>query len=71
MEQEHLQRINELARLAKTRPLTEEEQAERARLRKEYLASFRQAFQQQLDNTYVQFDDGSKVKFTEYAKKKN
>ncbi len=71
MEQENLQRINELARLAKTRPLTEEEQAERARLRKEYLASFRQAFQQQLDNTYVQFDDGSKVKFTEYRKKKN
>ena len=70
MEQEGLKRINELAKIAKTRPLTEEEQAERARLRKEYLANFRKAFQQQLDNTYVQYDDGTKVKLSEYARKK-
>ncbi len=69
MEQENLARINELAKIAKTRPLTEEEQAERARLRKEYLATFRQAFQQQLENTYVQYDDGTKVRLTDVKKK--
>ena len=70
MEQASLNRINELAKIAKTRALTEEEQAERARLRKEYLAEFRKAFQQQLDNTYVQYDDGTKVKLTDAARKK-
>lgn len=61
MIQKSLQRINELAHIAKQRPLTEEELAERDRLRKEYLANFRQAFRQQLDNTYIQYDDGRKV----------
>ena len=70
MEQASLARINELAKIAKTRALTEEEQAERTRLRKEYLAEFRKAFQQQLDNTYVQYDDGTKVKLSDAAKKK-
>ena len=37
MEQSKIDRINELARLAKERELTEEEQAERALLRKEYM----------------------------------
>ena len=69
MEQANLQRINELAKIAKTRPLTEEEQEERARLRKEYLAEFRAAFQQQLNSTYIQYDDGTKVKLTEVKKK--
>lgn len=62
MEQEILPRLNELARLAKERALTPEEEAERAALRKQYLATFRAAFQQQLDNTYIQYDDGTKVK---------
>ena len=62
MEQDILPRINELAHIARTRPLTPEEEEERARLRKQYLATFRKAFQQQLDNTYIQYDDGTKVK---------
>ena len=62
MEQDILPRLNELAKLAKERPLTPEEEAERAALRKQYLDTFRQAFQQQLDNTYIQYDDGTKVK---------
>ena len=36
-----IDRINELGRIAKTRPLTKEEQAERQALRAEYLAWFR------------------------------
>ena len=45
---ENLDRINELARIAKERALTEEELAERAALRREYLAAFREAAKQQL-----------------------
>ena len=69
MEQASLNRINELAKIAKTRPLTEAEQEERARLRKEYLSEFRKAFQQQLDSTYVQYDDGTKVALKDLKKK--
>lgn len=69
MEQESLARINELAKIAKTRELTPTEQEERARLRKEYLSEFRKAFQQQLSNTYVQYDDGTKVALKDLKKK--
>ena len=62
MEQEILPRLNELAKIVKERALTPEEETERAALRKQYLATFRLAVQQQLDNTYIQYDDGTKVK---------
>ena len=41
MEKEKIDRINELGRIAKQRPLTEEETKERAALREEYLRFFR------------------------------
>ena len=41
MEKIKVERINELARLSKTRPLTEEEKAEQAALRAEYMAEVR------------------------------
>ena len=62
MEQKSLMRINELAKLAKQRALTEEEAREREALRKEYLKDFREAFRQQLENTYVEYPDGSREK---------
>ena len=62
MENSKLNRINELARMAKERPLTEEETAERDLLRKEYIAEWRRGAEQVLDNTYVQFPDGTKKK---------
>ncbi len=43
MEKEKIERINELGRLMKTRPLTDEERAEQAALRAEYLNEVRQA----------------------------
>ena len=41
MDKSKIDRINELGRISKERELTEEEKAERAVLREEYLAYFR------------------------------
>jgi len=62
MENSKLQRINELAHLAKERELTAEELAERDVLRKEYIAEWREGAMQVLDNTYIQTPDGKKHK---------
>ena len=48
-------RINELARKAKAEGLTEEEKAEQAVLRKEWLGKFKANFRAQLDN--IEFVD--------------
>ena len=61
MIEEKLNRINELARLAKERELTEEETAERAELRKEYIAEWRQGAIQVLESVRVQRPDCSVV----------
>ena len=62
MEQKKIDRINELAHLAKQRELTEAELAERAALRAEYIADFRRATINVLENTYIQTSDGKKHK---------
>ena len=62
MEQTKLDRINELARLAKERALTDEELTERDALRKEYLAEWRRGAEQVLENTYLVTPDGKKTK---------
>ena len=60
MENSKLQRINELAHIAKQRGLTAEEIAERDVLRKEYIAEWREGARQVLDNTYIQTPDGKR-----------
>lgn len=55
-------RINELARKKKTVGLTESELKEQAELRAQYLKDFREGFRRQLDNTYIQYEDGTRVK---------
>lgn len=62
MEQTKLDRINELARIAKERELTAEEIAERDILRKEYIAEWRKSTIDLLENTYIQTPDGRKHK---------
>ena len=62
MATERLERINELAKKQKEVGLTPEEKEEQARLRKEYLAAFRQNVIQQLDNVYVREPDGTEHK---------
>jgi len=59
MEQEKIDRINHLAHKAKTIGLTPEEIQERRCLREEYLAAIRASLVSQLDNTYVQDQDGN------------
>ena len=59
MEQKQIDRINELARKAKTpEGLTEWERMEQAALRREYIDSVKS----QLDHTYVVDDQGNKRK---------
>ena len=68
MTQEKINRINELARLAKARELTAEETAERNALRREYIDSVKASLIGQLDNTYIVDEKGNK---TPLNKKKN
>ena len=60
MEKEKLNRINELARLSKERTLTEDEKTEQAALRQEYINEIRLSFGAMLDNTVIQYPDGSR-----------
>lgn len=62
MEQKKIDRINELARKAKSIGLTEEEQAERAALRREYIDSVVGNLKGQLDNVYYVDEKGNKTK---------
>lgn len=60
MEKEKLNRINELARKSKAEPLSESELAEQKALREEYLREIRLSFGAMLDNTVIQYPDGSR-----------
>ena len=63
MDQKQIDRINELARKAKTpEGLTEWEEAERAALRREYVDSVLGSLRGQLDNTYLVDAKGQKQK---------
>lgn len=62
MEQKKIDRINELAHLAKERELSEQELSERDALRAEYIAEWRKSAESVLDNTYIQTPDGKKHK---------
>ena len=63
MEQHKIDRINELARKAKTEEgLTPEELAERDALRREYIAAHRESLIRHLENTYIQYPDGTRKK---------
>ena len=64
MEQSKIDRINALARKAKAEGLTEDEKAEQAILRKEYIESYRASLRSILDNTVIQRSDGSREALT-------
>jgi len=55
------EKLNEYARRIKAgEVLTAEEIADRDRLRQEYLAAFRKNFRAQLDNTVIEYPDGTR-----------
>ena len=68
MEQSKIDRINELAHLAKESTLTAEELAERDALRREYIAAWRESTIAVLENTYIQTSDGKKHKLKKKEK---
>lgn len=63
-----IERINFLAKKAKTEGLTDEEKAEQAKLRREYIDSITGNLRAQLENVYIVDEKGNKVK---YEKKRN
>ena len=62
MKKGDIERINELARKAKTVGLTPEENEERAKLRRAYIDSVVGDLRQQLYNTYIVDAKGNKRK---------
>lgn len=70
MEQKKIDRINFLARKSKTpEGLTEQEKAEQAVLRREYIDSVKASLVGHLENTTILRPDGSKEKVTRKDKK--
>ncbi len=60
-EKSRTEKLNEYAaRIKAGETLTPEETADRDRLRAEFIAEFRKNFRAQLDNTVVQYPDGTK-----------
>lgn len=62
MEQKDIDRINELARLAKERELTEAEKEERGKLRRAYIDAVKASLEGQLSNTWLQEPDGTRIR---------
>ena len=63
MDQKQIDRINELARKAKSpEGLTQWEEEERAALHREYIDSVLGSLRGQLDNTYIMDEKGNKRK---------
>ena len=57
-----LKRINELAKKSREEGLNEEEKAEQAVLRREYINKFRQGMENTLSNVYIMDKNGNKIK---------
>lgn len=64
MEQAKIDRINFLARKSRAEGLTDEEKAEQAVLRREYIDSYKRSLEIQLENTSILYADGTKKKVT-------
>lgn len=64
----NIERINELAKKAKTVGLTEQEKEEQKKLRREYIDSVVGNLRSQLDNAYVLDEQGNKSKLKDDEK---
>lgn len=65
MNSKTIERINILARKAKTEGLSEEEKAEQAKLRREYIEAMKMNLRSQLDNIDIKEADGTVVNLGE------
>ena len=70
MEKEQIERINFLAKKAKAEGLTDEEKQEQQMLRAQYVAEFRAQFTGVLENTVIQYPDGSRKSLPDIKKEK-
>ena len=71
MNQEKINRINELYKKSKAEGLTEEERKEQALLREEYIAKVRANLRGQLNNISIRNEDGTITDLGEKYGKKN
>jgi uncharacterized protein YnzC (UPF0291/DUF896 family) len=62
MKSELIDRINELYHKSKTVGLTDDEKVEQDKLRKQYVAGFRQGMQNTLENVYIVDEKGNEKK---------
>lgn len=62
MNQDKIDRINELARKQKNQGLSESEKAEQLALRREYIEAYKKSLMDQLDSLYYVEADGTKRK---------
>ena len=69
--QEMIDRINFLAKKAKTEGLSADEKAEQQSLRAEYVKSFKASLVSTLDSTVIQRPDGTKEKLVKKKSGKN
>ncbi len=63
--EDKIKRINELYHKSKAEGLTEEEKAEQATLRKEYIDNIRANMRANLNSITIQYEDGSQEKLSE------
>ena len=73
LEKQKMDRINELARASKVRELDEDERAEQADLRAEYIEKFRASFRAQLEQIELvdTVGEGTVANDTNYRNRKN
>lgn len=62
MDKESIERINFLARKSKAEGLNDLEKEEQKKLREQYIAEFRLSFGGILENTVIQYPDGTRKK---------
>lgn len=62
MDKKKIERINALAKKQREVGLTDAEKIEQGLLRQEYVAEFRASLRATLDNTYIEYPDGSRKK---------
>ena len=71
MTQEKTARIDELTRLSRERALTKEEEEERKLLRQAFNEDFKADARQKLDDTLVQYNDGTCITLEESARNRD